>query len=98
MAFGKVCGSFADGFTSPNSNAAIALPSSWPGYQAWRTPFTPSAHGISIGPPVSSTTTVLGFAFETVSISASWLPDGIGEQPARLQFLAFDRDRSGRSL
>ena len=29
-------GSFPDGLTSPNRTSAIAVPVSWPAYQAWR--------------------------------------------------------------
>ncbi len=56
---------------SPNSTDAIALPSSCPGYHASRTPLTWLSHGISTGPPVLSTTIVLGLAAATASIMAS---------------------------
>src|SRR3954466_2470702 len=88
--FGNVCGSLADGFTSPNRSAAIALPSSWPGNQACSTLFTWPSHGISIGPPVVSTTTVFGFAAATALSPGTWLPGPYGLQPARVPNLAFE--------
>src|SRR2546423_15161522 len=95
--FGNVWGSFPDGFTSPNRSAAIALPSSWPGNHACITLFTWPSHGISIGPPVSSTTIVLGFAPATALIIPSWLPGPYGLQPNRVQNWALPSVRSGRS-
>src|SRR6478672_10708625 len=93
--FGNVCGSLPDGFTSPNRSAAIALPSSWPGNHAWSTLFTWPSQGISIGPPVSSTTIVFGLAPATALIMSSWLPLPYGLQPAMTQNFAFARVMSG---
>src|SRR5919108_4867209 len=76
---GNVTGSLPPGSTSPNSTDAIAVPSSWPGYQPSITPLTWLSHGISTGPPVLSTTIVFGFARATASIS--WSPT-----PERLRF------------
>ena len=50
----------------------MASPPRWPGYQAWITAGGFSSQGISTGPPVSSTTTVLALAAATASISPSW--------------------------
>ena len=71
VAAGKVTGRWPDGFTSPNSTRAIACPPRWPGYQASSTAPTLSSHGIVTAPPVSSTTTVFGFAAASAAISAS---------------------------
>ena len=71
---GNVMGSRPPGSTSPNKVAAIALPSSSPGYQASSTPATWSSHGMSTGAPVLSTTTVRGLAAATADTSASWNP------------------------
>src|SRR3954454_7738678 len=95
--FGNVCGSLADGFTSPNRSAAIALPSSWPGNHACSTLFTWPSHGITMGPPVVSTTTVFGFAAATALTRSSWLPEPYGAQPTSVQNLAFASVMSGRS-
>ncbi len=54
-----------DGSTSPKSSAAMAAPSCSPGYQFSSTAATLSSHGMSTGPPVSSTTTVRGLAAAT---------------------------------
>ena len=43
---GKVCGSRPAGLTAPNSTSAMALPHSWPGYQACSTPAALFSHGI----------------------------------------------------
>src|ERR1700679_3773 len=67
----KVTGSLPEAFTRPYSTSAIASPPPIPGYQASTIPFTRLCHGIDTGPPVSSTTTVFGFAFATASTSAS---------------------------
>src|SRR4051794_11549599 len=71
---GNVAGRRPDGLTSPNSSAAIASPFCWPGYQASKIPATLLRQGVSVGPPVSSTTTVFGLAAATAWISASWSP------------------------
>ena len=69
---GKVIGSRPEGLTLPVRILASASPPRWPGYQAWTIAGTASAQGISTGPPVSSTATVLGCAAATAAISASW--------------------------
>ena len=56
------------------ARARSRCPPSWPGYQASTIAATLSRHGVSTGPPVSSTTTVFGLAAATCSISASWSP------------------------
>jgi hypothetical protein len=67
---GKVTGSRPEGSTSPKSRAAMAVPSSSPGYHASTTPATSPSQGMSTGPPVLSTTTVRGLAAATALISA----------------------------
>ena len=57
--------------TLPNSTSAIASPPRAPGYHASTTALTWSLHGIATGPPVCSTTIVLGLAAATAAISAS---------------------------
>ena len=52
----------------------MALPHSWPGYQACTTAATLSSQGMLMGEPVLSTTMVRGFAAATCSTSASCLP------------------------
>src|ERR1700742_3098136 len=71
---GKLTGSLPDGFTSPNSTAAMALPSSWPGYQFSSTPATELRHGMVTAEPVLSTTMVFGLAAATAEISRFWSP------------------------
>src|SRR3954452_25299501 len=93
---GNVSVSLADGLASPKSRAAIALPSSWPGNHASKSPLTCLSHGIVTGPPVSRTTIVFGFAPATALISASWSTVE-GAHPARLQ-LPDARLIVGRSL
>jgi len=63
-----------DGLTSPNSTAAIASPSSWPGYHASSTAATESSQGIVTADPVFSTTIVLGLAAATAAINAFCSP------------------------
>src|ERR1700734_1440288 len=70
---GKVTVRWPDGSAVPNSRLAIAVPSSWPGYQASRTPLTLDSHGITTAEPVLRTTIVFGLAAATAEISASWL-------------------------
>ena len=60
-----------DGSVVPNSSDAIAVPSSWPGYQASRTPLTGDSHGIVTAEPVFSTTIVFGLAAATAEIRLS---------------------------
>src|SRR6266568_50663 len=72
--FGNVTGRLPDGFTSPNSSAAMALPSCWPGYQFSSTPATEPSHGMVTAEPVLSTTIVFGFAAATWEISVSSSP------------------------
>ena len=67
---GKVIGSRPDGSTRPDKTAAIAAPSSCPGYQSSSTAETRSSQGINTAPPVLSTTTVRGLAAATASMSA----------------------------
>src|SRR3954453_14501376 len=74
----------AAGVTSPNRPAAIALPSSWPGYHASKSDLTFGSHGMVTGPPVLSTTTVFGLASATAAMSASW-STGWLVHPSRLQ-------------
>ena len=66
---GNVTGSLPDGFTSPNSTAAISSPSSCPGYHASITPLTWSSQGMVTAEPVFSTTTVSGLAAATAEMS-----------------------------
>ena len=68
---GKVTVRWPDGSAVPNSRFAIAVPSSWPGYQASRTPLTDDSHGMTTAEPVLSTTIVFGLAAATAEISAS---------------------------
>ena len=72
---GNVIGSLPAGLASPNSSAATALPSSSPGYHACRIAGTLSAHGISTGPPLLTTTMVRGLAATTACTSSSWPVD-----------------------
>ena len=62
-------GSLPEGFTSPNSTAAISSPSSCPGYQASITPLTWLSHGMVTAEPVLRTTTVSGLAAATAEMS-----------------------------
>src|SRR5262249_36559529 len=68
---GKVTGRCPDGSALPNSSAAIAVPSSWPGYQASSTPLTEDSQGIVTAEPGFSTTIVFGFAAATAEIRLS---------------------------
>src|SRR5260221_10249448 len=52
----------------------MALPHSWPGYQACTTAATLSSQGIVMGEPVLSTTIVRGLAAATCSTSACCFP------------------------
>src|SRR5579862_3256455 len=70
---GKVTVRCPDGSVPPNSTLAIAVPSSWPGYQASSTPLTDDSHGIVTADPVFSTTTVFGLAAATAVIRLSWV-------------------------
>src|SRR5215469_12138128 len=72
---GNVTGRCPDGLVWPNSTLASAVPLLWPGYQASTTPATWCSHGIAIGAPALTTTTVFGFAAATAEISSS-CPDG----------------------
>src|ERR1700735_1721083 len=65
---GKVTGRWPDGSAVPKSSAAMAVPSSWPGYQASKTPLTEESHGMVTAEPVLSTTTVFAFAAATAEI------------------------------
>src|SRR5271169_2990994 len=69
---GNVTGRCPPGSVWPNSTLASAVPLVWPGYQASSTPATDDSHGIAIGAPASTTTTVGGFAAATAAISPSW--------------------------
>src|ERR1039457_2886113 len=80
---GNVTVRWPDGSELPNSSAAIAVPSSWPGYQASSTPATEDSHGIVTAEPVLSTTIVWEFAAVTAEIS---------------EFSALDRPMPDRSL
>src|ERR1700685_3627438 len=62
-----------DGSVLPYRTLAIAVPSSWPGYQASRTPLTDDSHGITTAEPVLRTTIVFGLAAAPAEIRASWL-------------------------
>ncbi len=53
---------------------ASAWPNSWPGNHTCRIAPTRSAHGISTGMPLLTTTTVRGQTAATSSTSASWRP------------------------
>src|SRR5258707_715496 len=66
---GKVTVRCPDGLAWPNSSAAMAGPSCWPGYQASNTPATEDSHGMVTAEPVFSTTIVCGFAAATAEIS-----------------------------
>src|SRR5580704_19323623 len=66
---GKVTVRWPDGSALPNSNAAMAVPSCWPGYQASNTPATEDSHGMVTAEPVFSTTIVCGLAAATEEIS-----------------------------
>src|ERR1700693_3371362 len=68
---GNVTVRWPDGSELPNSSDAIAVPSSWPGYQASSRPATDESHGIVTAEPVFSTTIVCGFAAATAAISES---------------------------
>src|SRR6516164_71115 len=68
---GKVTGRCPLGSVWPNSTLASAVPLDWPGYQPSSTAATWDSHGITTGAPASTTTTVLGFAAATASISSS---------------------------
>ena len=68
---GNVTVKCPDGSAAPNSSAAIAVPSSWPGYQASSTPLTEESHGMVTAEPVFSTTIVFGFAAATAEIRLS---------------------------
>src|SRR5215475_7552885 len=86
---GKVTGSLPEGFAVPKISAAIALPTSWPGYQLANTPATEFSHGMTTGPPLLSTTMVFGFAAATCWISDSSVLD-------RLRLARSDSSPSGR--
>lgn len=58
----------------PKRTAAIASPPRAPGYQASKTAAVRCNHGINTGPPVSSTTIVLGLARTTATLSPSNYP------------------------
>src|SRR5580698_4906809 len=60
-----------DGSVLPNSSEAIAVPSSWPGYQASSTPLTEESHGMVTAEPVLRTTIVFGLAAATEVIRLS---------------------------
>src|SRR5664279_1311133 len=70
---GKVMGSLALGFTSPNKMLATASAPLLPAYQTSSTPLTLSIQGMVTAVPVSSTTMVRGLAAATAVINASWL-------------------------
>lgn len=69
---GNVTGSLPPGFAAPVRTSAVAGPPCWPGYHISRIERTSSAHGMSTGSPVFSTTTVFGFARATAAIRRSW--------------------------
>src|SRR5207248_5165695 len=88
---GNVTGSLPDGLTSPNSTSAMALPSSWPLYQASRTPPALSTHGMVTAEPVCSTTTVRGFAPATAEMRSFCVPGramSARSPPSPLELLA----------
>src|SRR5436190_13247180 len=68
---GKVTGRWPPGSTLPNSTRASAVPLVCPGYQASTTAPTFESHGMAIGAPASTTTTVRGLAAATFSINSS---------------------------
>jgi hypothetical protein len=72
---GKVTGSFPEKFASPYSSAAMALPSSCPGYQFSTMPRTAFAHGMVTAEPELTTTTVFGLAAATSATSWFWSAD-----------------------
>ena len=83
-----------DGSASPNSSGAIASPSTWPGYQFSTTPATFDSHGITIGPPLCTTTIVCGFAFATAETSA-FSSDVVVGAPAEQRARAAVRNEVG---
>src|SRR5487761_2302909 len=84
---GNVIGRRPDGSTAPERSAAMALPSTCPGYHASSTPATSWIHGISTAPPVLSTTTVRGFTAATAEISALASPGRLRFGRSRLSLL-----------
>ncbi len=97
---GKLIGRWPDGSTSPDSTRAIASPPAEPGYQASTMPAALAAQGVSTGPPVSSTTTVLALAAVTASISLSWLLGRVRSgtsRPSPVHWLAKTRTTSLRA-
>ncbi len=72
---GNVTGSLPEKLASPNSSAAMALPSSWPGYQFSMMPFTDPAHGMVTAEPLLTTTTVFELAAATSATSWFWSVD-----------------------
>ena len=71
---GKVTGRWPDGSTSPVSTAAMAAPSSSPGYQSSTTARTLESQGMTTGPSVLRTTMVRGLAAATAEIRVFWSP------------------------
>src|SRR6266545_2389476 len=72
---GNVTGSLPEKLASPNSSAAMALPSSCPGYQFSMMPRTLPSHGMVTAEPLLTTTTVLGCAAATSVTSWFWSVD-----------------------
>src|SRR5215469_2194997 len=70
---GKVTGRCPEGSVLPNRTLAMAVPSSWPGYQASRTPLTDDSQGMVTAEPELMTTIVLGLAAATAVIRLSWV-------------------------
>ena len=80
---GKVAGRRPLGSASPKSTLASAGPARDPGYHASSSPASLPRHGVSTGPPVSSTTMVFPFAAATFAMSASWSPCASGHSSVR---------------
>src|ERR1039457_104063 len=68
---GNVTGRWPPGSVWPNSTLASAVPLPCPGDPASRTDATWFSHGIAIGAPALTTTTVCGLAAATASMSSS---------------------------
>ena len=91
---GNVAGRRPPGSASPNSTRAIAAPPACarvPGLE--RAPATLSRHGVSTGPPVSSTTIVFGFAAATALDQRVRSP--VGRRAVERQAAACRCPRSG---
>ncbi len=69
---GKVKGSLPEGFTSPESTSAMALPASEPMYQACTMAGTSSTQGMATALPEMLTTMRFSFASARASITWSW--------------------------